>query len=190
MDNILAFAPGLAPARPGAGIDCQLTGDFTARSGLAFRVRPVSIEDKPALSAFFGRLTPEDLRYRFLTAIREVSHERLTEMIAVDHDWTENFVALDVEGGEIIASAMLAADAKRERGEVAIAIRSDLKRQGIGTLLMGHVCRYAEYLDITCLESIASRDNCALIELERRLGFTSRAVQGDPGLLLLQRKLG
>lgn len=37
------------------------------------------------------------------------------------------------------------------------------------------------------LQSIESRDNRAAIALEREMGFSARAVEGDPALVLLER---
>lgn len=165
------------------------TGDLVAKTGLRVFVRPAEPDDAPALGAFYARLTLEDLRYRFLTAVREVGEARLIEMVSVDHDRTENFLAFWAGTDMLVASAMLIADEARERAEVAIAVRSDLKRRGIGARLLMHVAEYAEARRIRILESISSADNWALIELERRLGFTAAPLPDEPCLVHLQRRL-
>ncbi|QAY78359.1 GNAT family N-acetyltransferase [Sphingosinicella sp. BN140058] len=165
------------------------SGSLVAKSGIRFFVRPVEPGDVTALAEFYRRLSLEDLRYRFLTAVREVGEARLIEMTAVDHDRTENFLAFWGEADMLVGSAMLVADEARERAEVAIAIRSDVKRRGIGARLLMHVADYAEARRIRILESISSADNWALIELERRLGFTCRPLADDASLVHLQRRL-
>ena len=166
------------------------SGELVAKTGIVICVRPTRPTDAAALGDFFARLTLEDLRYRFLTAVREVGQARLTEMTDVDHDRTENFLAFLKGSNMLVASAMLAADEARERAEVAIAVRSDLKRRGIGARLLVHVAAYAEARRIRVLESVSSADNWALIELERSLGFVSRPLPDDPTLVHLQRELG
>jgi N-acetylglutamate synthase-like GNAT family acetyltransferase len=160
------------------------------RSGYAFDVRPARREDESALVDFFTHVTPEDMRFRFLTALREVGHDRLEAMTNVDHHQTENFLAFADNGTEIIASAMLACDANMKRGEVAISIRSDFKNKGVSWELLEHVAAYAESIGVETLESIESRDNHAAINLEREMGWTATSYPGDASLLLVQRKLG
>ncbi|PSJ40397.1 GNAT family N-acetyltransferase [Allosphingosinicella deserti] len=166
------------------------SGALVAKTGIRFFVRPAEPEDVAALGDFYARLSLEDLRYRFLTAVREVGQARLIEMATVDHDRTENFLAFWADSDILVGSAMLVADEARERAEVAIAVRSDLKRRGIGARLLMHVADYAEARGIRILESISSADNWALIELERRLGFTCRPLPDDASLVFLQRRLG
>ena len=175
------LAPPPQPATSG--------GDATTRSGFRFHIRPASPDDEPALAEFFTHVSRDDLRFRFLSAVREVGHERLAAMTAVDHDRTEDFLAIDPDGGAIIATAMLAADPKRERAEVAIAIREDFKRRGVSWTLLEHVTRYAGQQGFKVLESIESRDNRAAIELEREMGFSVESVPGDATLVIVRRAL-
>lgn len=165
------------------------TADLTTRSGFEFHVRPVSVADDAALSAFFKQVTPDDLRFRFLTGLREVGPARIAEMTHVDHHQKQDFVVFAPDGDAIIANAMLAADAKMETAEVAISIRQDLKGRGIGWTLLEHVARYAKAQGIRKLVSIESRDNHAAIELEREMGFTARPIDDDPTLVLLEASL-
>lgn len=179
----------------GSGIDIseherlRLPCELTARSGFRFRVRPASPDDEAALAEFFTHVSREDMRFRFLSSIREVGHARLVEMTAVDHDRTEDFLAFDTDGRTIIATAMLALDARRERAEVAIAIREDFKGRGIGWTLLEHVARYAEARGIKVLESVESRENHAAINLEREMGFTVESCPGDATLVIVKRQL-
>ena len=160
------------------------------RSGCMFNVRPVRADDEVALAEFFKHVTPEDMRFRFLTSLKEVGHERLAAMTNVDHHQTENFLAFVDNETEIIATAMLVCDADLKRGEVAIATRSDFKHDGVSWELLKHVTRYAESIGVKTIESIESRENYAAIELEREMGFTATSYPGDPTLMLLQRTLG
>jgi hypothetical protein len=75
-------------------------------------------------------VTAEDLRFRFLGAVREVSHERLVATRS-DDPHIHNFLAFSTDG-MLIAVATLAADPADRRGEVAICIREDRKHLGIG----------------------------------------------------------
>ena len=50
----------------------ELTGTYAAK-GETFTIRPIRPEDAAAHGEFFRRLTPEDVRYRFFSAMRELS---------------------------------------------------------------------------------------------------------------------
>lgn len=163
--------------------------DIVTRSGIALHVRPARPEDEKALAEFFKHVTPEDLRFRFLDGMREVSHERLVAMTNIDHRQTENFLAFAEDGKTVIATAMLACDAALVRGEVAISIRADYKHKGVAWELLRHTARYAEAKGVKTIESIESRDNHEAIELEREQGFVAESYPGDTTLVLIRKKL-
>lgn len=160
------------------------------RTGFTFYVRPAAPGDEAALADFFRHATPEDLRFRFLTSLREVDRDRLEMMTHVDHGRTEDFLAYEMDGGPIIATAMMAADPAMETAEVAVSVRPDYRGRGIGWTLLEHVSRFAEAKGIKTLQSIESRDNSAGIELEREMGFTAKPCPGDSTLVILETKLG
>ncbi|QPQ54962.1 GNAT family N-acetyltransferase [Allosphingosinicella flava] len=162
---------------------------LTARSGFSFDVRPVRSGDEAALGQFFTHVAHEDLRFRFLTALNKVGPEFLEMMVEVDHDRTENFLALDPASGTIIATAMVAADEKRECAEVALSIRADYKKKGISWTLLEHAARWAKARGFKCLKSIESRENHQAIELEREMGFCAEEYPGDSTLILLRAEL-
>lgn len=163
--------------------------ELTTRTGFCFNVRPARPSDEPALAAFFKHVSREDLRFRFLTGLKEVGHDRLAAMTAIDHTQTENFLAFVDGEAEIIATAMLASDATLTTGEVAMAIREDYKHKGVSWALLAHVAACAEAKGLTTIQSIESRDNHAAIDMEREMGFVAVAYPDDPTLLLVRRKL-
>lgn len=162
---------------------------FTTHTGFKFQVRPARPADEAALGEFFARVTPEDLRFRFLSSVKQVGHERLVAMTEVDHRQTESFMAFEQEGGTLIATAMLACDDNLDVGEVAISVRADHKNIGIGWELLGHLAQYAKSKGVKRLQSLENRANGAAIRLEKELGFTSEPYQGDSTLVMLQKIL-
>lgn len=164
------------------------TAELRTRSGFRFHVRPAEPDDEKALADFFTHVTPDDLRFRFLSAVREVGGDFLRRLANVDHDRTEDYLAF-AEDGTLIATAMLAADEDRARAEVAISVRADHKGRGIGWTLLDHVSRCAAAKGIGTLESIEDRANREAISLEKEMGFTARALPGDSTLLLVSKRL-
>ncbi len=174
-------------ARDRAGDDWSC--DLATRTGLVLHVRPVNSKDEALLSEFFRHVAPEDLRFRFLSGIREVGHDRLMAMTQVDHKSTENFLAF-VDGEKtVVASAMVAADASMTRAEVAISVRADYKHKGVAWELLRHVARFAAAMGVGVLESIESRENHEAIELEREQGFVAVTYEDDPTLMLIRKEL-
>ena len=159
--------------------------ELTTRSGVALHVRPVRPDDEAALADMFAAVSPEDLRFRFLSAVRTVGRDRLVPMTQVDYRRTINFLAF--AGGQLVASAMLASDPDGERAELALAVRADFKGKGVSWKLVDHVMRYARVRGIKTVESIESRDNHAAIALEREAGFEV-APHGDCGTEVVVRR--
>lgn len=152
-------------------------------------MRPAVPADEAALAEFFTHVTNDDLRFRFLSAVQKVGHGQLEAMVNVDHRRTENFLAFDIEGGFIVATAMMAADEALASAEVAIAIRADFKHRGISWTLLEQVARFAAAKGVRTLEAIESRDNHQAIELEREMGFEALPYPGDSSLVLVRATL-
>jgi GNAT superfamily N-acetyltransferase len=163
--------------------------ELTTHSGFSFQVRSADESDEKALAEFFTHVTRDDLRFRFLSAVKEVGHAQLALLSHVDHRRTENYLALDMVTGCLLASAMLAIEDDLEHAEVAIAIRSDFKNMGIGWSLLQHAGERAAAMGVKTLQAIESQDNRSAIQVERDMGFTSRAYPGDATLTLLERSL-
>lgn len=164
------------------------TAHLTTYTGLKLLVRPVRPADEKALGQFFERVTAEDRRFRFLSAVR-IGRVQLASMVSVDHDLTESFVAFDETGTTILGTAMLACDPAMVVGEVAISVRSDHKNRGIGWELLRHVERYATTKGVKQLMSLENRANRSAIQIERELGFDAQSYDGDMTLVLLQKSL-
>jgi len=163
--------------------------ELETKTGFRVSVRPADASDDAALSSFFEHVSRDDLRFRFLSPIAKVSPGQIAAMTHVDHRQTEDFMVLVAGGQDVIANAMLAADKSFETAEVAIAVHSDFKGKGIEQALLEHVTRCAKERGIKRLQSIENRENHCAIELERKLGFTARGIEGDPMLVLLEASL-
>lgn len=160
--------------------------DLVTRSGLKIHVRPVRPDDEDALTQFFHHVSPEDLRFRFLTAAREVGRRQIVAMTQVDYRRTMNFLAF-AEDGTLIASAMLASDPDHVRAELAISIHAGFRNRGVSWTLVEHVMRYAASEGIETVESIESRENHAALALEREAGFMVVPTPGSSTEVTVRR---
>jgi len=60
--------------------------------------------------------------------------------------------------------------------------------RGIGWSLLDHVAELAKSWGVKRLQAIENRENHAAIQLEREKGFVASGIDGDPGLVLLERR--
>lgn len=158
------------------------------RQGVRLHVRPARDDDEAALADFFAHVSPEDLRFRFLTSIKTVSHERLSGMIHANDATSESLIALG-DDETIVAAAMLAGDPTSRTAEAAIAIRRDMKARGIGWTLLDHLVGHAKRKGFRAIEALEDRDNRSAIMIEQELGFASHPIKGDPMLVRLTKEI-
>ena len=159
------------------------------RNGLNISIRPANDGDDEILQQLFHRLRPEDLRFRFLTEMKEVSANRIHDMTHIDHRSAETYIAFIVGEHEAVATAMLASDTKGECGEIAISVRADRRNQGIGWVLLSFATQQAKARGLKVIQSMESRQNHDAITLEREMGFKSTPCLDDPGSVLLSKML-
>lgn len=169
-------------------VPVEWTADLVTRSDLKLHVRPVRPDDEEALAGFFRNVAPDDLRFRFLTGLREVGHERIAAMTQIDYRRAMHFLAF-AEDGTLIASAMLASDPDRVRAELAIVVHAGYKSRGVSWTLVEHVMRYARAEGIEVVESVESRENHAALALEREAGFTIIPGSGSASEVTVRRRV-
>lgn len=162
----------------------------TTWTGVQIDIRAAGPDDEPVLTELFHNVTPEDLRFRFLTGISHVPPDQIRQMTHVDHKSAETWIAFLSDNHEPVATAMLAADPTGKRAEVAISIHADYRQRGIGWELLSFAAEQAEARGIEVIESIESRDNRAALEVEQNMNFKLEAIPGDPTLVLVSKRLG
>ena len=146
-------------------------------------VRPVRPEDEDMFRAFFERVSDEDLRLRFFSAVRHFSHEFIARLTQLDYARSIALVAIDPGSGEMLGAVRLLADANYERGEYGILVRSDLKGFGIGWQLMRIMIEYAGTIGLRLIEGQVLRENVTMLAMCQQLGFRIRPDADDATLM-------
>lgn len=162
---------------------------LATRTGLKLFVRTAKGGDERILDELFHHVRKEDLRFRFLTGIREVSPKRLGEMVNVDHRSVETYIAFVDESRIAIAVGTLATDSAGQRGEVAVSVRADYRNVGVGWELLKFISEQARSRGMKIIQSIESRANHDAIELERNMGFKAEPFQDDATLVVVSKVL-
>lgn len=156
---------------------------MTLRSGKRILCRPIRPEDEPAHNEFFSRLSQEDIRFRFFGLIRELPHSQMARFTQIDYDREMAFIAVgkdEANRSETLGVVRTANDANNHTAEFAIIVRSDMKGQGLGRLLLEKMIRYCRQRGMAQIMGQVLTDNTGMLELARRIGFTQKlTTEGD-----------
>lgn len=144
------------------------------KNGAKVDLRPIRPEDEPDHWDFLENMSPQDKRFRFFGNVATLPRSEMIKLTQIDYDREMAFIAKGaIEDGSIktlgVARAMIAPD--NSSAEFAVAVRSDLKRMGLGRLLMEKIIRYLQARKTRRITGAALSDNKNMIELARSLGF-------------------
>ena len=169
----------------------ELEKTVRARDGKMLTLRPIRPEDEPALQEFVRRQSPEDRRLRFFSLVKELDHRMAARLTQIDYDREMALVLLDplATTPEILGVMRISADADGTRAEYAGAVRSDLKGLGLGRLLLEEIIEYCRQRGIGEIWGEVLAENDAMLRLVRRLGFSVKADQQDPSVMLVSKAL-
>jgi acetyltransferase len=157
--------------------------------GLRLVIRPIRPTDEAMLASFQTKLSPDDIRFRFLAPRKEFSHKTNARFTQIDYARAMAFVALSQDKEELLGVARLEADPDYNRAEYAVIVRSDLKGRGLGWALMNHLIQYAESEGLRDLHGDVLAANARMLHMCRELGFDIAADPEDPGLCKVRLKL-
>lgn len=171
-----AFIPGKAGEYPE-----HLEALKTTRTGLAVRLRPVKITDEPLLKSFFYSLSDQSMYTRFMTARREMPHEKLQEYTVIDY--SKEMVILAVvqpEGHDVVVGlAEYYLDEENLTANVAFTVRDDHQNQGVGTELLQHLVYLAKREGLHALTAEVLVENRPMMRVFQKLKLPMDVVTRD-----------
>ena len=167
----------------------QLESSEELPDGTVIRLRSVRRDDETLLLDLAVHMSPEDVRLRFLAAMRGLSHELAARLSHIDHDRDVALLAFAEGAEEVLGVARLSADRDNRAAEFAIVVRTDWKGHGLGHLLMVRIIQRARQRGIDELVGEVLPENAAMLQLCREFGFTIGIGPGDPKLRLVSKAL-
>ena len=176
------FAIAPYPAELAATIDWH---------GETIVVRPIRPEDEAQHRAFVEQIAPGDLRLRFFYSRRELPRSELARLTQIDYAREMAFIAVRrrADGHEETLGVVRAvADPDNIEAEFALIVRSDLKRRGLGRLLLEKMVSYLAGRGTQRIVGRVMRENHAMRDLAQALGFVAepdRAAGDDDVRLVL-----
>jgi RimJ/RimL family protein N-acetyltransferase len=157
-------------------------------NGREVLIRPIHSLDAEPLRAGFNLLHPEEIRQRFLYAIKELTPEMATRLTRPHPDREFALVAAEpLPPGEALigAVARVSIDQNRNDGrreaEFAILVSHYINGMGLGRLLMLRLVRWARRKKVQRLYGDVLEYNTAMLTLAQSLGF-HRENAHTPGL--------
>jgi acetyltransferase len=177
-----AFGLAIAPYPAELIEHCQIGPD-------RMTIRPIRPEDAVAHTAFFARISPEDIRYRFFSAIRELSAEQTARLTQVDYDREIAFIAVNETNGDTVGVARLAGEQDGRSGEFAVIVQADMKGRGLASLLMRRLISWARGHGLEEIVGQILADNQPMLAFIRHLGFTVHRMADDASVMEAKLRL-
>ncbi|MCK4570828.1 GNAT family N-acetyltransferase [Candidatus Bipolaricaulota bacterium] len=170
-----AFVPGSRGEYPE-----QLETYRTTKSGLEVMLRPVRISDEPLLKDFFYSLSDRSVYQRFISARKDMPHERLQEFVIIDY--SSEIVILAIEETDdiqtVVGVAQYGIEPDSHAAEVALVVRDDFQKQGIGTELLAYVTLLAKREGLLGFRAEVLVENQTMMHLFEAAGFSIEKKRG------------
>ena len=155
------------------------------RNGREVLIRPIRPEDAQPLRAGFSLLQPDEIRQRFLYALKELSPEMADKLVRPDPKREFTIVAAEpLSPGEALVGAFARAtivEGSRD-AEFAILVSRYVAGMGLGRHLMQRLVRWTRGKRLHRLHGDVPERNQPLLSLAQSLGFR-RESSDTPGML-------
>jgi GNAT superfamily N-acetyltransferase len=169
----------------------QTTGtprrELKTKQGRNLEVRQILAADAALLVELFERLSPETRRLRFMRAIGDLPEGRIwneaRRLADIDPAREAALVATAREHGreQIVGVARLHCGDEQTCAEIALVVRDDYQREGVGRLLFGRLVDLARERGLRCLQAFTLAHNTAMRRLIDTSGqaYTSTTSRGE-----------
>lgn len=195
--NLSAFRHGAVPPRsPERFARPRLVtlpkGELVqAYDGRELRLRGIEPGDVDALKRQFSRLSPEDIRRRFLHSMSELPESMAQRLCRIDPDVETAFVLMDetVKPAEMRGVARIFVDKAANSAEFSVLVEHDWARVGLGALLMQRLVEDCRRRGLSEIWGYVLLENRPMLHLCKDLGFTRRLIPDEPGTAQISLQL-
>lgn len=170
----------------------ELEERFRLPDGHSLLLRPIRAEDEPAYQKLFAGLPPEDVFLRFMNPMKVLPHTLAARLTQLDYDREMALVLTDDSRPgepELCGGVRITADADNERAEFAIVLKREMTGLGLGPLMMRRIIEYARKRGIREIYGEVLSENIPMLRLCKALGFSTRRMPEDPGVILATLRL-
>jgi acetyltransferase len=143
----------------------------TLLDGEKVLIRPLKPEDAALYPDYLAEVTADDLRMRFFLPMREVRPELIDKLIHYDPEHAMAFIAIAEASGRMLGVVRLHDDPDGDGGEFAILVRSHLKGNGLGWLMMKQMIAFAQEKWLETVHGQVLEENTTMLQMCSELGF-------------------
>jgi len=151
----------------------ELERYFTTKDGLEVLLRPVKISDEPLLKDFFYSLSDESNYKRFFTLRQYMPHQVLQKFVAIDYTRQMIILAVVREGEKekVVGVGQYAVTGETHTAEVAVTVRDEYQKKGIGTELLAYLAAIAQKEGLRGFTADYLAENAPINRLVSKLGY-------------------
>ncbi len=159
---------------------------FRLPNGRELLIRPIRPEDADPIQGGFALLGPEEVRHRFLHAIKEMTPETAHRLCHPDPRTEFALVAAEpLPPGEALVGAVArtAITPRTRDAEFAILVSHFIAGQGLGRHMMRRLVKWARTKKLDRLYGDVLDHNQPMLQLAESLAFKRQREDDTPGLV-------
>jgi acetyltransferase len=175
--------PQVVPSTDGERVRTQ--------DGRELVLRAIEPGDIAAMQRCFTRLSPEDIRRRFLHAMSELPAPMAQRLCRIDPALETAYVLMDesINPAEMRGVGRIFVDEAADSAEFSVLVEQDWSRLGLGALLMQRLVDDCRRRGLAELWGYVLQENRPMLQLCKELGFTQRMMPDEPGTAQITLKL-
>ncbi len=161
-------------------------------NGREVLMRPIEAVDAEPLRRSFARLSPEEVRLRFLHPITEMTAGFARQLCELDRQTGFALVVTEpLPAGEALigAVARLAIEPEHRDAEFAIIVGREIGGLGLGIFLMKRLIDYARRRRLDVLWGDVREENSAMLAVCDELGFKRSHHPDELGIVRVSKRL-
>lgn len=154
-------------------------------------LRGIEPTDVAALKRQFSRLSPEDIRRRFLHSMGELPDSMAFRLTNIDPAIETALVLMDetVQPAELRGVGRIFVDEAANSAEFSVLVEHDWARQGLGALLLQRLVDDCRRRGLSEIWGYVLLENRPMLELCKELGFVRRLTPDEPGTAQISLQL-
>jgi GNAT superfamily N-acetyltransferase len=154
-------------------------------------MRTIEAGDIAAVQRCFLRLSPQDVRRRFMHAMSELPLSMAQRLCRIDPELEAAYVLMDdtVTPAELRGVGRIFVDEAANSAEFSVLVEREWTRIGLGALLMQQLVDECRRRGLSELWGYVLMENRPMLQLCKELGFVAKMLPGEAGTAQISLKL-
>lgn len=148
--------------------------DYKGINGREYLFRPMKATDEELLKDLFYSLSDESRYKRFMSARKDMPHERRQEFVQINYKKEMAIVVIDteIEGPhKMVGVGDYQVKEGQNIAEVSVMIRDEYQDQGIGTVLLEYLTMIAKQRGLYGFTAEVLADNRKMLRVFEKMGY-------------------